>query len=240
MLEGILLLLSDTPRSIQYVNALIKNELKLGAVLIYGVANEGEYKHKETHVIHEPIKRNRKSIADYTLEIASITDNVKTISQNDVNKIDLNRIFQGYKFELVVYSGYGGQILSEDLLEKLPPVLHMHAGSLPEYRGSTTVYYEMLEKKHCAVTAIILKPEIDTGDIIDAKVYPLPTSRIDIDFCFEPYCRASLLCDVLRRIESSGVSSILACAKPNQAKYQPYYVIHPILKNICIEGLFQG
>ena len=140
----------------------------------------------------------------------------------------------------MVYSGYGGQILSEDLLEKLPPVLHMHAGSLPEYRGSTTVYYEMLEKKHCGVTAIILKPEIDTGDIVDAKVYPLPTNQIDIDFCFEPNCRANLLCDVLRRIESGGVSSILAGAKLNQAKYQPYYVIHPILKNICIEGLFKG
>ena len=45
--------LSDTPRSIQYVKALIKNEIKLGAVLIYGVAHEGECRHKETHVIHE-------------------------------------------------------------------------------------------------------------------------------------------------------------------------------------------
>ena len=49
--------------------------------------------------------------------------------------------------------------------------MHVHSGKLPEYRGSTTLYYSLLEKNKVAASAIMINEGIDTGDIVYFKEF---------------------------------------------------------------------
>jgi methionyl-tRNA formyltransferase len=134
--------------------------------------------------------------------------------------------------KLVIYSGYGGELVPEEMLGLGIPFLHLHSGWLPEYRGSTTVYYSLLNDGNCGVTAILLKPEIDNGDIVARKKYPAPPSGVDIDHLYDNAIRADLLSEVLagwmKNHEFEGF------VEQDESESQTYYVIHPVLKHLAI------
>jgi len=134
--------------------------------------------------------------------------------------------------KLVIYSGYGGELVPEEMLGLGIPFLHLHSGWLPEYRGSTTVYYSLLNDGNCGVTAILLKPEIDNGDIVARKRYPAPPSGVDIDHLYDNAIRADLLSEVLagwmKNHEFEGF------VEQDESESQTYYVIHPVLKHLAI------
>lgn len=135
--------------------------------------------------------------------------------------------------ELVLYSGYGGQIVGADALSTAP-FLHLHAGWLPEERGSTTIYYGILAERRCAVSAILLAPEIDAGPILARKRYPCPAPGVEIDYLYDNAIRADLLVEVLRRRMETGA---LPAGAPQGAQGSTYYVIHPVLKHLAVLSL---
>ena len=92
-------------------------------------------------------------------------------------------------------------MVPEEMLGLGIPFLHIHSGWLPEYRGSTTVYYSLLNDGDCGVTAILLKPEIDNGDIVARKKYPAPAYGVDIDHLYDNAIRADLLSEVLAELD---------------------------------------
>ena len=132
---------------------------------------------------------------------------------------------------LIIYSGYGGEIVPGDLCTRWR-WMHMHSGWLPDYRGSTTIYYSMLQDGGCAVSAILLAPSIDTGPIIKRKSYPPPPRGIDIDYTYDSAIRADMLVDVLTDFGQSGV--LPEVSEQNEAAGQTFYVIHPVLKNLAL------
>ena len=78
---------------------------------------------------------------------------------------------------------------------------------MPEYRGSTTVYYGLLNDGNCGVTAILLKPEIDNGDIV-ARKSTAPPSSVDIDHLYDNAIRADLFRGSHRMDEKSRVRGL--------------------------------
>jgi methionyl-tRNA formyltransferase len=136
---------------------------------------------------------------------------------------------------MVIYSGFGGQIVGETILSLGSRFLHMHSGHIPAYRGSTTLYYALLNGDCPTVTALFLDPCIDTGPIVARRTYAKPPAGVDIDHQYDSAIRADLLLRVLRtRLLAGGM--LEAVPQPS-VEDAPYYVIHPVLKHLAVLSL---
>lgn len=133
--------------------------------------------------------------------------------------------------DLLVYSGYGGQLVPAALLNRYP-VLHIHSGWLPDYRGSTAIYYQIVERRECAASALLLDEQIDTGPVLARKSYPLPPAGLDIDYLYDNAIRADLLVQVLTRWRETGPQALQPL--PAEAEQPPYFIIHPLLKHLAL------
>ena len=122
----------------------------------------------------------------------------------DVNSKELQEALALDQSKLVIYSGYGGQIVKPFILNSIDSLLHIHSGVLPEYRGSTTIYYAILNNDTCGATAILLDKNIDTGVIVGEKQYPTPEPGTDIDFYLDIKFRTSLLIEVVQDYKRNG------------------------------------
>lgn len=136
---------------------------------------------------------------------------------------------------LGIFAGRGGEIVSASVLEQGVPLLHMHPGKLPEQRGSTTVYYSILEQKPCTVSAILLAPEIDAGPLIAMREYPIPSGSVDVDVLYDCAIRADTLVHVLHILKETG--ELPKFHVPSDSNNTLYYVIHPLLKHIALMSL---
>ncbi|MFX0545232.1 formyltransferase family protein [Roseovarius sp. S1116L3] len=157
------------------------------------------------------------------------------LPDRDVNSDATIRALTHITADLVVYSGVGGQIVSERALSAGPRFLHMHSGWLPDYRGSTTLYYAILNGEHPGVTSIILDPGIDTGPVVLRQKYSMPDKHMDVDQLYDAAIRADTMCRTLAHFaQQRAVSAQLEqCADQGRT----YFVIHPILKHIALLSL---
>jgi len=163
---------------------------------------------------------------------------VLQLANEDVNSGEVAVLFEQLQPRLVIYSGYGGQIVGPELLDLGIPFLHVHSGWLPQERGSTTIYYRLLERGTCAASAFVLSQGIDTGELVARKEFPPPPSGMDIDYLYDPAIRADLLIDVLRGYALEG---LLPYFKPATHEVGlTYYVIHPVLKHLALLSLHNG
>ena len=109
--------------------------------------------------------------------------------------------------------------------------IHIHAGILPEYRGSTTFYFSYLQEKQVGATAIFLNEKIDCGEIITQNTYELPQEMVDTDYIYEPYIRSQVLMDVLNKYVKEG--ELVASSQENE-RAEDYFIIHPVLKHVAL------
>ena len=123
--------------------------------------------------------------------------------------------------------------MKEGLLGLGIPFLHMHSGWLPEYGGSTTLYYSWLTERRCAVTAFFMDLKIDNGPIIQRRRYPTPPPGIDVDHLYDGAIRADMLVRVLSGVFRDGRFSTVS----GNGKTRTYYVIHPVLKHLALLSL---
>lgn len=175
--------------------------------------------------LSEPLEETLADAAWETLRIAP----------GDINDPQMAIAIRNANADLVVYSGYGGQIVGESALGAGAPFLHLHAGWLPLERGSTTVYYGILSERRCAVTAILMDRAIDTGPVLARKSYLPPVRGMDVDHLYDGAIRADLLMDVLRRYVAGGSLEIEFAQTADEGC--TYYVIHPVLKHIALLSL---
>lgn len=230
-LADTLLLAAYTSRSQAYAQALCRLGLTPGRVLLFGDAS----KDRPRAVRGEAAAAAGKLfIPDLDETLAATCERaawtVERAAPGDINHPDLARRLAEIRPGLVVYSGYGGQLVGRELLGLGIPFLHMHAGWLPEFGGSTTIYYGWLREGRCAVTAFLLDPEIDNGPIVARRRYPLPPAGVDVDHLYDGAIRADLLVRVLAiRAERGQLPSL-----PREGVRRTYYVIHPVLKHLAL------
>jgi len=225
------MLASFSARSKAYVQALAKAGLLPKHILIYGDPSQ-------------EIKRtaqNNESITFSGIDLPNLTPSLIEICKSNnldftlchaqsVNDSEIFAHLKKLSSKVIIYSGYGGQLVSEKILSSALYFLHLHSGWLPDYRGSTTIYYSWLEQNTCGVSAILLDQKIDTGRLIARKKFPTPPANIDVDLTYDNAIRANLLVDILKLYKSERNFTYI----PREKEFPPYYVIHPVLKHIAL------
>jgi len=233
-LDRVVLLAAHTARSQAYLQALVANDLYPGQVILFG---------KEQPV---EVATNSRLVSWQGVDFPDLGESllqscrragipVTSCPSDDVNAEEIAHCISKFAPRLVIYSGVGGQIVSEQLLGLGPRFLHMHSGWLPRYRGSTTLYYALLEGELPGVTALFLDREIDTGPVVTKRHYPRPPLDIDLDQIYDPAIRADLLVRVMREYARSGVLPAVEHQNPDEGV--TYHVIHPVLKHMAILSL---
>lgn len=105
---------------------------------------------------------------------------IKTITPENPNNKMVESYLKSYNADLFILAGYG-KILKSNILA-LPSIMtiNLHAGQLPQMRGSSPLNWALIKGHHCFTISIIKVDEgIDTGDIIFESVFPIsPTDTI--------------------------------------------------------------
>jgi len=232
ILPEVMFLAAHTTRSQAYAQAMCKAGIEPAMTLLYGEEKGIPHiKETETQIpglfspnFSEPLKETVKRFKE-----------VQHVTNGDVNGQEVYDIVASQKPRLLIYSGYGGQIVKKRILSLGTLFLHIHSGWLPDYRGSTTVYYSILKEQSCGASAILLSPEIDKGVILKRKKYPVPSREVNIDYVYDNTIRADLLIEVLQMWKMKGSFVDFIVQKPDEGEI--YYVIHPLLKHLSILSL---
>ncbi len=233
-LDNIILLAAPTARSQSYLQTLVASNFLPKEVIFLGEEQLSESEEQpKSDIWNEIVIPNLNESIPQTCRRLNIT--ITFCNTTSVNSPGVISSIKTASPEIVIYSGFGGQIVSEEVLTLGPQFLHMHSGWLPDYRGSTTLYYALLNKDTPAVTAQILDKTIDTGPIVARKKYPIPNPSMDLDRTYDSAIRADLLVDVIKEYVKKGVLPYVA--EQDSTVGNTYYVIHPILKHLAILSL---
>lgn len=97
---------------------------------------------------------------------------LEVIEPEDPNTRTVCRMLEGQGADLFVFAGYG-KIVNADVI-RIPRklCLNLHAGKLPEYRGSSPLNWALINgEKSFALTVIKLDKGVDSGDILLEKSF---------------------------------------------------------------------
>jgi len=231
-LESVLFLGAYTPRSQVYIQAMVAANLHVEYAVFFGKEKTGLL--GQAIVKSAPRKINGLFMPDFSESLIETSRRHRwEVIRVQANNINDDLIFQEVKKRqprLIIYSGYGGQIVGENLLSTKIPFLHIHSGWLPDYRGSTTLYYSWLKENFCGVSAILLNKNIDKGPVVARRKYAPPPKDVDPDYVYDSAIRADLLVLVLRHYAHKGrFPKVMA----QEEKGRTYFVIHPVLKHLA-------
>lgn len=241
MLDGVVFLAANTARSLAYAQAMEKQGIQVETTIYFDKASDTQ-PGKTTGNISSNIGWTDVFIPDLSIPLLETCNKLSpTLQQINAGNINDEEILSSLaamkdKLKLIIFSGFGGQIVRSGLLDLGVPLLHIHAGWLPEYRGSTTIYYSLLKNEaRCGVSAILLAKEIDQGPIVSRRQYPLPPPGANMDYIYDSAIRADLLVRVLKQWEEQKGFNELLAQDPSQGN--AYYVIHPVLKHIAMMSI---
>ena len=227
--QRLVLLCGRTVRSSVYVQALANSNIVPDAVLVYG---DGGGQIQSARQV-QGVTVDDLFTPDPCRELVDCLDELDWPYQvcfaQSLSDPALLMMLEALSPRLVVYSGYAGQLVPSELLHRYS-VLHVHSGWLPDYRGSTTLYYQIIEQGVCAASALLLDERIDTGPILARKQYPLPPPRADVDYLYDNMIRADLLVSVLDQWRAGLPWNRMS----QQVDSSPYFIIHPLLKHMAL------
>ena len=238
--KKLVFLAADTPRSNAYAQALSNARINVSAVAL--VSPQVQRWGQACSIVQNNAKPIDYFVPDLTLPLvdvcSSISQHVKIFRVSSINDPLIVTWLKDQAADLVVFSGFGGELVTRHVLEAGAPLLHMHAGWLPDYRGSTTIYYSLLRENNVGVSAIILTESIDKGPVLARKKYRVPPANMDIDYYYDSIVRADLLVTVLGDYIKTGCFVDVF----DQSIYEgnTYYIIHPLLKHLVLNEIVRG
>lgn len=231
ILDNFAMIAADTARSKAYIQMMIQ-EKKFPAVCIIYSEDCGEMKGRAEKYVEEGALGKYFDLdcpIIFSLKKAGIP--YILVESKNINSEQMIEVICARREKYLIYSGYGGEILKKPLFQLGKKYIHIHAGMLPEYRGSTTFYYSYLQEKQVGATAIFLDEKIDCGEIIAQKMFDLPQGLVNMDYIYEPYIRSRVLIDVLNQYIEQG--ELTAVSQENE-KAEEYFIIHPVLKHLAL------
>lgn len=168
---------------------------------------------------------------DWSMHYRKLKDSERSHqSPESLNSRHVAALLKSTVPDVVLFAGGAGSIVEGDLLS-VAPFLHLHPGRLPQFRGSTTIYWSLLMGEPVSVSAIFLCREIDQGSLLGVENLAGPIGGSNIDGLYDAGIRAWAFDKIL------ASSSDLPQAKPQPIGGTDYYVIHPVLKNLVIARL---
>jgi len=231
VLSGVTLLAADTARSRAYAQVLAHHGLQPESVVLFGGASGKPGQGQPSGVD----ALDGLFVPDFNESVEATCQRwgwkLDHVPADSVNSPEVRAKLESLRPDLIIYSGFGGQIVKRDILTCSGPFLHLHPGWLPEFRGSTTVYYSWMMENNTGVSAILLEEQIDTGPIADRRRYPAPPVGVDVDYLYDPVIRADLLARVMQKFVKRGGE---LRTEPQPSEGRNYYVIHPLLKHLIL------
>jgi methionyl-tRNA formyltransferase len=220
-LNNIAMVAADTTRTKYYIKELIKNKLLPNYVLL--LLNRD----------HELLPGQKETKTENELVALLKSASIKfEISLNDnINSDEIIRVIESRPEQVFIFSGYGGALLKEKILDTGKKFLHIHGGYLPNYKGSTTNYYSLIGENTIGASAIFLTKEIDCGPILLRKKFSPPKDRTAIDHNSDSEVRAIVLIDCLQNYVHFGDWKY---ELENNYGGETFYIIHPVLKHLAI------
>ena len=220
-LNKVAMVAADTTRTKYYLRELIRNKFFPTYVLLLLNYNEkllpGQDSGESERELVELLKN-----AGIEYDISPNSD----INSNEVLTIISNRV------ELVfIFSGFGGVLLGDDILSIGKKFLHIHGGYLPDYKGSTTNYYSLINENTIGASSMFLTKEIDCGPVLLRKKFSPPKNRTEIDHIYDSEARAKVLIETLEYYVESGSFNF---ELENNKGGETFYIIHPVLKHLSI------
>jgi methionyl-tRNA formyltransferase len=234
-------LAADTMRSRAYAQALLARGIGLGRAMLitstdrkrWGQAEGFDAGNLDFGPVFAP---------DLTIpleeSLARLAGSTSTLDAGTVNDPRVVAWLEDSGASVVIFSGFGGQIVKSGVLEAAPVLLHMHSGWLPDYRGSTTIYYSYLREGWCGVSAILLRESIDTGPIVARKRYPAPPPGAEVDYCYDSAIRADLLTTVIADWATHERFTDPTDQTPGAGRV--YYIMHPVLKHVALNKIHEA
>lgn len=230
-LENVAMLASDTARTRAYLQLMGKKSIFPGICIVYTddlhklTCDEAAY--IEDNSVCDYFEKNEPIL--YTIKKYNIPYQI--VEEKDINSKLLCDVITQCSAKYMIYSGYGGYILKQHLFQMGKRYIHVHAGILPQYRGSTTAYYSILQEKMLGASAIFLTPGLDEGNIIYSQKFSLPSDSIDVDYIYEPYIRAVVLLKALQKRFIDRDESVMT---QTGSGAETYFIIHPVLKHLAL------
>ncbi|MDB9702496.1 formyltransferase family protein [Rhodospirillales bacterium] len=229
-LDGVILVAAYTARSRAYAQAIKHAGLTIEHVVLLGDPTIDT--RTETFSSNDKVKDLFLPQLDTPLRETCDAAGwpITKIACSSINDSIVEETLRALTPTTIIYSGFSGQLVGSNMLSMGMNILHIHAGRLPDYRGSTTIYYSWLIENQCGVSAILLDQGIDTGPVIARRQYPPPPHGMNVDHLYDSALRADLLVDVLTRYsENNELPKI-----ETEPDGQTYFVIHPVLKHIAL------
>ena len=238
LLRNVLFLAADTTRSSAYAQGLAAAGLAPEHYLLLtpsgrkpGMADKTPPKSVGFPASVKPVDGSVECLD--VMEAAGWTG--RSIARDSVNDEAVQCAIEDVGPQLVIYSGFGGQLVHTRTLQTAPAFLHIHSGWLPDYRGSTTLYYAILEGNKCGVSAILLNEKIDQGPVIARRYYDWQAPASDIDHLYDGAIRADLLIRVMRSwLKDESLKPELT---QRSTDGRTFYVIHPVLKHLALQRI---
>lgn len=231
-MNKILFLGAFTRRSQAYAQALAVHGLHPQKAIFFGKIDGNQWGQTSEKIVDKTVDGLFNPNFDQSLfQTAELNSwEYETIGATSINDEEIYDILKRNKYDLIIYSGYGGQIVGKKLLSLGTSLLHVHTGYLPKYRGSTTFFYSLIEEGKCGVSALILNEKIDEGMIVAKDYYPAPKG-VDADYSYDSIIRAELLVKVIKTFRDTGSFPMEEIQETGGCTY---FVIHPLLKHVAL------
>lgn len=225
-MRNIGLILTDTARSKVYLAMLDMHKLLPNYIIYLKQNKQSKFKSRK-------INNTKRININFELseKLRELPIEYNIINTKDIHDKNVIKILKSRNEKIFIYSGYGGVILKENILSIGKKFLHIHGGYIPNYKGSTTNYYSILEKNKMGASAIFLNEKIDSGPIINRKEFYPPKNKFEIDYFYDSYLRGIILVNILKQYK---IKKIIKPKTISQNNYKNYFIIHPVLKHIAL------
>jgi methionyl-tRNA formyltransferase len=200
---SISLILAGTLRSKRYVNELFKNKIFPKKIIFYSKSKDKEF---------------LKKIEKFNIKF-------KFFYIKDINNKNIIKEILKTSSEYFLYSGYPGEIIKSNILEK-KKIIHCHPGLLPNFRGSTVMYYSLILSKKIYCSCIQLNKKIDEGKILFIQKFKKPKNLYTLEKNFDNNVRAKTLISFLKKKKRFILKKKSASSN--------YYIAHPLIRQIVL------
>ena len=233
----------ETYRSQYYLQYMLWHEIVPAHILILRSPERGGLPGQSDRCAKDTAVKGEKSnfsfdegrTLDATIQAHGIP--FTSVDNPDINAAEVIAAVCALTQPVLIYSGYGGGILRKSILNSGKRFLHAHGGYLPDYKGSTTHYYSLIDDNSCGVSTIFLDEAIDCGPILHRKKVPAPSDRTTVDYAFDARLRAEVMVETLQMYRKNGTWPDTGI---HNRGGDTYYIIHPLLKHIAILGKSQS
>jgi methionyl-tRNA formyltransferase len=225
VMSDVICLLAETGRSRAYLDAMACHRLVPAAAILV----------KAPSAVSSPVEPRPSERFDNTTPVDAVLARMgiptTVIEAESINDASVTEALRQFHQPYVIFSGPSGAVLGPSFFGQGKHYLHVHPGQLPQYRGSTPMYYSLLKEQRLVATALFLEQAIDTGEVLMSRSFAIPEDPMAIDQDYDPWMRAQTLVAVLEEYLREG--RFHTTPQP-QDQAETFFVIHPVLKHIAI------